>query len=239
MFCDDGLIVFDCQGRRGGPRLYGSGEDFAHAACADSYETVADAFGTVERFVLLHKDFEACAALSGEYDDKLHIFIPCSHHGGNGATLAVTADAESGEVYMGVGFQGVEHCLSIFGEEMSIGGIERTGAGTHATVVVAEDSDAVRSQIVGKDQEGLVEEDFLVAVLLAAAGDEKQAGVGRRGRLRLYRIGEGTFEVDGISLRVSIVGSDNFLTESVGWERCLWTAELIEGVGGTEGDGFF
>ena len=45
--------------------------------------------------------------------------------------------------------------------------------GSRGTVVVAQRGDAVAGQVVGNDEERLVVEDFLVAVLLTAAGDEE------------------------------------------------------------------
>ena len=56
----------------------------------------------VERFVLLHKDFQTRATLSCEHDDKLHILVACSHHGRDGTTFAVAANAETSRVDMGI-----------------------------------------------------------------------------------------------------------------------------------------
>lgn len=48
--------------------------------------------------------------------------------------------------------------------------------------------------------------------------------------------GEGAFEVDAVAVGVDVVDGEGFFGVAV--LRCLWAAELVEGVGGEEGDGF-
>ena len=77
-----------------------------------------------------------------------------------------------------------------------------------------------------------MKEYLAIAVLLPAAADQHH----RRERLSCPGIGERTLEVDAVSVAVHVVGHDGLLVEAVGWLRCLWAAQLVESVGGMEGD---
>ena len=209
-------------------------KDFAHAGHADGHEAVAQPLGAEDGLVLLEHDVESRAALSGEHDDVFHVFVPCRHHGRYGGALAVTAEAEAAGVDGGVAFQDVEERFGVFGEGEGGGGVEGAPGGADAAVVVAEGGDAAGGQVVGQDEEGTMVEELLVAVLLAAAGDEHQAGVGG-GRVAEGQR-EGALEVDAVAVGVDVVDGEGLLGEAV--LRCLGSAELVEGVGGEEGDGF-
>ena len=220
------LVVFQAA-------LLRQSHNLTHAGATHLAEALAHSTTAEEGLVLLHHHFQARAALSGEHHNELHVLVTRRHHGRYGAAFTVAADAQTLGVDMLVTLDGIEHSLRILGKEARVGSLHLAGAGTHATVVVAQYGDAARGQIVSKHQERLVLHQLLVTVLLAAAADQHNARVARS---RASWHTEGALEVYLVALAVGIVGRDGLLVKAVWRQRRLRPTQLEDGVGGEESD---
>ena len=105
------------------------------------------------------------------------------------AALAVAQEAHRGGVDARVGDQQVEAGAHVAGEVGEGGVGVAAGAAADAAVVDAQDREAGARQPVGEQQEGLVADELLVAVLRAAARDQQHGrhailALGQRERAR-------------------------------------------------------
>ena len=127
---------------------------------------------TKQSVALLNNQRVALNARCSEGNDGIDQ-LACAEHEGNGASLAMTKYANMLESFQGA--EVVDGSGSIIGE-VGGGALSRVASGlSEASVVIAQGSDAVASEVIGNDCEGLVLEKGFVAVLQATARDEEKA----------------------------------------------------------------
>ena len=143
-------------------------------------QTLGNAVELQDALVLLKQYVGTRRSGTGQQHDEGHLAVARCHDGGYHSALAVANDAHA----LGVDFflfaQEVESGLGVVGKIERRGILHFALRAAGAAVVAAQHGDAVASQVVGQHEEGLVAQQLLVAVLLAAATDKDHRREGTR-----------------------------------------------------------
>ena len=128
---------------------------------------------------LLGKDLAARNAGAGQEDDEADILrVPGGDHRGDQAALAVAHQADLLRVDLLAAFEEVDPGLHVGGEvgARCLGVVARGPA--HPAIVDAQHRHAPAGEVVGQDEERLMPEQRLVAVLRPGARDQDHGGEG-------------------------------------------------------------
>ena len=208
------------------------GEKLRHELESEVDQMVGCSAEGAEVAVLTEENMTAVDARGGEENEGGDLGAARGDDGSNKTALAMAENGYAAGVDMLVAAKRLEEGFHIVGEVEGGGVAHLTGGAAHATVVVAEDRKTSASQIVGQEEERLVAEDFLVAVLLTGARDEND------GRMALIVVGKGerAVDVDGVAMTILAVDGEGLLSIGEWLKRRLGAGERPKGVGGSEGE---